>query len=54
MWIIATLATTQIYNQKKKKKKKKTLILVTHNLGLHFPSEKKQRGLAKAGSQVKV
>jgi hypothetical protein len=37
-----------------KKKKKKPLILVAHNLGLQFPSEKKQRGLAKAGSQLKV
>jgi hypothetical protein len=50
MWIIATLATSQNLQ----KKKKKPLILVAHNLGLQFPSEKKQRGLAKAGSQLKV
>jgi hypothetical protein len=49
MWIIATLATTQNLQEKKK-----PLILVAHNLGLQFPSEKKQRGLAEAGSQLKV
>jgi hypothetical protein len=38
----------------KSTQKKKPLILVAHNLGLQFPSEKKQKGLAKAGSQLKV
>jgi hypothetical protein len=41
------------YNTKSTKKKK-PFIFVAHNLGLQFPSEKKQRGLAKAGSQLKV